>query len=139
MRSAGNCFDNARITPTLVSNFSDQDARPKYVLGADKNSLYPLALKYPVLPFENIRQRTPFFCHRRRVRPFPPLRLQEDGPHLRLQFQFRFTRDSEEVFFAFCFPHSYEDCKRDLERCEDQACAVHTCSLRVLRLPAVAG
>ena len=45
---------------------------------------------------------------------------QEEGRHLKLQFQFRFTRDSEEVLFAFCFPHSYEDCERDLERCEDQ-------------------
>lgn len=41
---------------------------------------------------------------------------------MQLQFQFRFTKDSEEVLFAFCFPYSYEDCGKDLERCEDQVC-----------------
>lgn len=50
--------------------------------------------------------------------------LQEDGRYLQLQFQFRFTRDLEEVFFAFCFPHSYEDCQKDLEVLEDQVHAV---------------
>lgn len=39
---------------------------------------------------------------------------------MQLQFQFRFTKDSEEVLFAFCFPFSYDDCNKDLERCEDQ-------------------
>ncbi|CAN0019763.1 unnamed protein product, partial [Ectocarpus fasciculatus] len=35
--------------------------------------------------------------------------FEEEGRHLQLQFQFRFTRDSEEVLFAFCFPYSYDD------------------------------
>lgn len=53
--------------------------------------------------------------------PVLPVSLQEEGRHLQLQFQFRFTRDSEEVLFAFCFPYSYADCIKDLERFEDQA------------------
>lgn len=48
---------------------------------------------------------------------------------MQLQFQFRFTRDSEEVLFAFCFPYSYDDCNEDLERCEDQVCIVWACVL----------
>ncbi|CAN0189002.1 unnamed protein product [Ectocarpus sp. 12 AP-2014] len=48
--------------------------------------------------------------------------FEEEGRHLQLQFQFRFTRDWEEVLFAFCFPYSYDDCNKDLECCEDQAC-----------------
>ncbi|CAM9332113.1 unnamed protein product [Sphacelaria rigidula] len=47
--------------------------------------------------------------------------FEENGRYLQLQFQFRFTRDLEEVFFAYCFPHSYEDCQRDLDDLEDQA------------------
>ncbi|CAM9283901.1 unnamed protein product [Pylaiella littoralis] len=47
--------------------------------------------------------------------------FEEEGRHLQLEFQFRFTRDSEEVLFAFCFPYSYDDCNKDIERCEDQA------------------
>lgn len=45
---------------------------------------------------------------------------QEEERHLQLQFHFRFTRDLEEVFFAFCFPYSYEECQRDLDHCEGQ-------------------
>lgn len=61
------------------------------------------------------------------------LRSQEEGRHLQLQFQFRFTRDSEEVLFAFCFPYSYDDCNKDLECCEDQACLVAMCSVLPLK------
>lgn len=73
-------------------------------------------------------------CLHARPPRFPPRyrryrRIQEEGRHLQLQFQFRFTRDSEEVLFAFCFPYSYDDCNKDLERCEDQVYLVCVCVL----------
>ncbi|CAM9542163.1 unnamed protein product, partial [Hapterophycus canaliculatus] len=58
--------------------------------------------------------------------------FEEEGRHLQVQFQFRFTKDSEEVLFAFCFPYSYADCNKDLERCEEKA---HGMAVQALLTP----
>ncbi|CAM9301550.1 unnamed protein product, partial [Choristocarpus tenellus] len=46
---------------------------------------------------------------------------EEFGRHLQLQFHYRFLRAEEEVFFAFCFPYSYEACLDDLHLGEEKA------------------
>ncbi|CAM9673358.1 unnamed protein product [Chrysoparadoxa australica] len=45
----------------------------------------------------------------------------ECGNHLELQFPFKFPRGVDTVFFAFCYPHSYEDLLADLADREQAA------------------
>eukprot|EP00903_Cladosiphon_okamuranus_P005485 g5469.t1 len=77
----------------------------------NQNALY----KHGMTPVFRLSGNPNWACLKQKVA------FEEEGRHLQLQFQYRFTKDSEEVLFAFCFPYSYEDCNKDLERCADQA------------------